>query len=67
MTNNTCFGGSLNRFVLDQFLGYQEILMSSIKQLAEKETHKGKIHRHLVSENESKFTSFRLCTKCNDE
>lgn len=28
--------------MLDQFLGYQEILMSSIKQLAEKETHKGK-------------------------
>jgi len=29
--------------MLDQFLGYQEILMSSIKQLAEKETHKGKL------------------------
>jgi hypothetical protein len=43
LTNNTCFGGGLSRFMLDQFLGYQEILMSSIKQLAEKETHKGKI------------------------
>ena len=42
MTNNTCFGSGLNRFILDQFLGYQEILMSSIKQLAEKETRKGK-------------------------
>jgi hypothetical protein len=28
--------------MLDQFLGYQEILMSSIKQLAEKETDKGR-------------------------
>ena len=27
--------------MLDQFIGYQEILMSSVKQLAEKETHKG--------------------------
>ncbi|CAF4724734.1 unnamed protein product, partial [Rotaria sp. Silwood2] len=38
--NNTCFGGGLNRSMLHQFLGYQEILMSSINQLAEKETHK---------------------------
>ena len=41
INNNTCFGSGLSRFMLDQFLGYQEILMSSIKQLAEKETHKG--------------------------
>ena len=42
MSNDTCFGGDLSRFMLDQFLGYQEILMSSIKQLAEKETDKGR-------------------------
>jgi hypothetical protein len=41
VTNNTCFGSGLSRFMLDQFIGYQEILMSSVKQLAEKETHKG--------------------------
>jgi hypothetical protein len=41
ITNNTCFGSGLSRFMLDQFIGYQEILMSSIKQLAEKEAHKG--------------------------
>ncbi|CAF3297433.1 unnamed protein product, partial [Rotaria sp. Silwood2] len=40
IANNTCFGGGLNRSMLHQFLGYQEILMSSINQLAEKETHK---------------------------
>ncbi len=40
-TNSTCFGSGLSRFMLDQFIGYQEILMSNIKQLAEKETHKG--------------------------
>ncbi|CAF1566358.1 unnamed protein product, partial [Rotaria sordida] len=31
----------LSRFLLDQFLGYQEILMSNIKQLTEKETNRG--------------------------
>jgi hypothetical protein len=48
ITNNTCFGGSLSRFMLDQFLGYQEILMSSIKQLAEKETHKGMFNNNFM-------------------
>ncbi len=28
--------------MLDQFLGYEDILMSNIKQLAEKEDHKGR-------------------------
>ena len=39
--NNTCFGSGLNRFILDQFLGYQEILVNSIKQLAAKVNHRG--------------------------
>ncbi|CAF0793956.1 unnamed protein product [Adineta ricciae] len=51
MTNNTCFGSGLNRFILDQFLGYQEILMSSIKQLAEKETHKGYVRNVMTNEH----------------
>jgi len=48
ITNNSCFGGGLNRFILDQFLGYQDILMSSIKQLAEKETHKGMFNNKYI-------------------
>ena len=41
-TKDECFGDSLSRFLLDEFLGYDDILMSSIKQLAEKEDNKGK-------------------------
>jgi len=36
-----CFGDSISRFLLDEFLGYDDILMSSIKQLAEHEDNKG--------------------------
>merc|ERR1719452_187210 len=39
--NNQCFGNSLSRFILDSFLGYEDVLMSSIKSLAEKEDNKG--------------------------
>ncbi|UJR25000.1 hypothetical protein I4U23_006361 [Adineta vaga] len=51
MTNNTCFGGGFNRFILDQFLGYQEILMSGIKQLAEKEVNKGYVRNVMTNEH----------------
>lgn len=37
-----CFGDSFSQFLLDEFLGYDDILMSSIKQLAEQEDNKGK-------------------------
>jgi len=36
-----CFGDSFSRFLLDEFLGYDDVLMSSIKQLAEAEDNKG--------------------------
>ena len=36
-----CFGDSFSRFLLDEFLGYDDILMSSIKHLAEEESNKG--------------------------
>ncbi len=47
--------------MLDQFIGYQEILMSSVKQLAEKETHKG--NEELTISNDLRRI-FRLCSKC---
>ncbi|CAF0827015.1 unnamed protein product [Adineta ricciae] len=56
ITNNTCFGGGLSRFLLDQFVGHQEILMSSIKQLAEKETHKGYV-RNVITNDHFRFVS----------
>ena len=40
-TRDECFGDSLSRFLLEEFLGYDDILMSSIKQLAEQDDNKG--------------------------
>lgn len=36
-----CFGDRFSRFLLDEFLGYDDILMSSVKALAENEENKG--------------------------
>lgn len=36
-----CFGDMLSRFLLEEFLGYDDILMSSVKSLAEQEDNKG--------------------------
>jgi hypothetical protein len=36
-----CFGDSFSRLVLDEFLGYDDLLMASIKTLAEQEDNKG--------------------------
>jgi len=36
-----CFGDGFSRFLLDECLGYDDILMSSVKALAENEENKG--------------------------
>lgn len=36
-----CFGDSFSRLLLDELLGYDDLLMSSIKMLAEQEDNKG--------------------------
>ena len=56
LSNNTCFGSGLSRFLLDQFIGYQEVLMSSVKQLAEKEAHKGYV-RNVLTNDHFRFVS----------
>lgn len=38
-----CFGDGFSRFLLDECLGYDDILMSSVKALAENEENKGKL------------------------
>lgn len=38
---NSCFGDMFSQVILQGFLGYEDILMSSIKSLAEKENNKG--------------------------
>lgn len=36
-----CFGDAFSRLLLDEILGYDDLLMSSIKLLAEQEDNKG--------------------------
>jgi len=43
-TRDECFGDSFSRFLLDEFLGYDDVLMASIKQIAEEEANKGKTY-----------------------
>ena len=40
-SKDACFGDSFSRFLLEEFLGYDDILMASVKQLAEQENNKG--------------------------
>ncbi|XP_025111122.1 membralin-like [Pomacea canaliculata] len=51
-----CFGDGLSRFLLDEFLGYDDILMSSIKELAEQEENKGFL-RNVVTGEHYRFIS----------
>lgn len=46
-TRDQCFGDRFSRLLLDEFLGYDDILMSSVKALAENEENKGKAWRNL--------------------
>ena len=40
-TRDQCFGDRFSRLLLTEFLGYDDILMSSVKGLAENEENKG--------------------------
>ncbi|XP_057696579.1 membralin isoform X2 [Corythoichthys intestinalis] len=51
-----CFGDGFSRFLLDEFLGYDDILMSSVKALAENEVNKGFL-RNVVSAEHYRFVS----------
>ncbi|KAM7447094.1 hypothetical protein ABFA07_004733 [Porites harrisoni] len=51
-----CFGDALSRFLLDEFLGYDDVLMSSVKRLAEYEDNKGYL-RNVVTGDHFRFVS----------
>jgi hypothetical protein len=51
-----CFGDSFSRLVLDEFLGYDDLLMASIKTLAEQEDNKGYL-RNVVTGEHYRFVS----------
>ncbi|XP_014227570.1 membralin isoform X2 [Trichogramma pretiosum] len=54
--NDKCFGDSFSRFFLDEFLGYDDLLMASIKTLAEHEDNKGFL-RNVVTGEHYRFVS----------
>ncbi|XP_059060757.1 membralin [Achroia grisella] len=51
-----CFGDPFSRFVLDEFLGYDDLLMASIKGLAEQEDNKGYL-RNVITGEHYRFVS----------
>ncbi|XP_044264044.1 membralin isoform X2 [Tribolium madens] len=51
-----CFGDAFSRLVLDEFLGYDDLLMASIKTLAEQEDNKGYL-RNVVTGEHYRFVS----------
>ncbi|XP_061457942.1 membralin isoform X2 [Rhineura floridana] len=55
-TRDQCFGDRFSRLLLDEFLGYDDILMSSVKALAETEENKGFL-RNVVSGEHYRFIS----------
>ncbi|VDP36553.1 unnamed protein product [Soboliphyme baturini] len=48
-SKNTCFGDKFSRFLLNRFLGYDDIIMSSIKSFADEE--EGKVRYTLPSKH----------------
>ncbi|XP_013187736.1 membralin [Amyelois transitella] len=53
---DACFGDTFSRFVLDEFLGYDDLLMASIKTLAEQEDNKGYL-RNVITGEHYRFVS----------
>lgn len=53
---DACFGDRFSRFVLDEFLGYDDLLMASIKTLAEQEDNKGYL-RNVITGEHYRFVS----------
>lgn len=51
-----CFGDSFSRFILKEFLGYDDILMASVKVLAEQEDNKGYL-RNVITGEHYRFVS----------
>ncbi|VEN57114.1 unnamed protein product, partial [Callosobruchus maculatus] len=55
-TKDECFGDAFSRLILEEFLGYDDLLLASIKSLAEKEDNKGYL-RNVVSGEHYRFVS----------
>ncbi|KAL3251417.1 hypothetical protein MRX96_055159 [Rhipicephalus microplus] len=53
---DSCFGDWFSRLLLDGFLGYDDVLMASLKNLAEREDNKGYV-RNVVTGEHYRFIS----------
>uniref|UniRef100_A0A336M7J1 CSON011523 protein n=1 Tax=Culicoides sonorensis TaxID=179676 RepID=A0A336M7J1_CULSO len=51
-----CFGDAISRFILHEFLGYDDLLMASVKVLAEQEDNKGYL-RNVITGEHFRFVS----------
>ncbi|CAG9799451.1 unnamed protein product [Chironomus riparius] len=51
-----CFGDSFSRFILQEFLGYDDLLMASVKVLAEEQDNKGYL-RNVITGEHYRFVS----------
>lgn len=51
-----CFKNTLSRFLLKEFVGYDDLLMSSVRVIAEKEDHRGYL-RNVVTGEHYRFVS----------
>ncbi|XP_059353300.1 membralin-like [Daphnia carinata] len=49
--NNSCFGDSFGRFLLDEFLGYNDFIMGAVKALAEAEDSQGYLRNVVTGEH----------------
>lgn len=48
---DTCFGDPLARFMLNHYLGYDDVLIGSIKRLAEQENNRGYVRNVVTGEH----------------
>lgn len=53
---NKCFGDSFSRLILQEFLGYDDLLMASVKVLAEEQDNKGYL-RNVITGEHYRFVS----------
>ena len=61
-TQDVCFGDSFSKFILHNFLGYDDVLMSSIKSLAEHEDNKGFLRYVFITKIQ--YKTIRACEVC---
>ncbi|XP_050307694.1 membralin [Anthonomus grandis grandis] len=55
-SNHQCFGDSFSRILLEEFLGYNDLLLTSVKSFAEKEQNKGYL-KNVVSGEHYRFVN----------